>query len=126
MAADDLILAPENLQVLLQGLDGLRPVLGPEAAPGLEKVREQLQQALVAQADARPRDALSSITLAMGQLVQLANLMDPSEAAIMKAVAAQFEHAMHQGNLGDAAESLDQMRERSGATQRDPEEGNEL
>jgi hypothetical protein len=122
MAADDLILAPENLQVLLQGLDGLRPVLGPEAAPGLERVREFLQQALNAQADGRNPDALGAITLAMRELVQLANRMDPSEAAIMQAVAARFEQAMHQGDLGDAAESLDQMRERSGATKRGPEE----
>jgi hypothetical protein len=122
MAADDLILAPENLQVLLQGLDGLRPVLGPEAAPGLERVREFLQQALNAQADGRNPDALGAITLAMRELVQLANRMDPSEATIMQAVAARFEQAMHQGDLGDAAESLDQMRERSGATKRGPEE----
>ena len=122
MAADDLILAPENLQVLLQGLDGLRPVLGPEAAPGLERVRELLQQALNAQADGRNPDALGAITLAMRELVQLANRMDPGEAAIMQAVAARFEQAMHQGDLGDAAESLDQMRERSGATKRCPEE----
>jgi hypothetical protein len=122
MAADDLILAPENLQAILQGLDGLRPVLGPEAAPGLERVRELLQQALNAQADARMPDALSAITLAMRELVQLANRMDPSEAAIMQAVAARFEQAMHQGDLGNAAESLDQMRERSGATKRSPED----
>ena len=122
MASEDLILAPENLQVLLQGLDGLKPVLGAEAAPGLERVRERLQEALAAQADSRTPDALASITLAMRELVELASRMDPAEAAIMQAVAARFEQAMHQGNLGDAAESVDQMRERSGATKRGPEE----
>lgn len=122
MASDDLILAPENLQILLQGLDGLAPVLGPEAAPGLDRVRELLQQALNAQADARTPDALASITLAMRELVELASRMDPGEAAIMQTVAARFEQAMHQGNLGDAAETVDQMRERSGATKRGPEE----
>ena len=122
MASEDLILAPENLQVLLQGLDGLGPVLGPDAAPGLERVRGRLQEALVAQADSRTPDALASITLAMRELVELASRMDPAEASIMQGVAARFEQAMHQGNLGDAAESVDQMRERSGATKRGPEE----
>ena len=122
MSSEQLILAPENLQMLLQGLDGLRPVLGPEAAPGLGRIRAQIEAALAAQADARMPDALAAITLAMRELIQLANHMDPAEAAMMQAVAMQFERAIHQGNIGEAADSVDQMRERSGATRRGPEE----
>lgn len=121
MAHDDLILAPENLQMLLQGLDGLAPVLGPEAGAELGRVRNSIETALAAQADGRDADAIGAITAAMRELVGLAARMDPAEAAMMRAVAGGFEAALSRGDAAGAAESVDTMRVHSGATKPDPE-----
>ena len=121
MAYDDLILAPENLQMLLQGLDGLAPVLGPEAGAELGRVKEAIEAAMSAQAEGRQPDAVIAITIAMRELVGLAARMDPAEAAMMQAVAAGFEAALSRGDAAGAAESVDTMRVHSGATKPDPE-----
>ncbi|MEO2167264.1 MAG: hypothetical protein ABGY42_03930 [bacterium] len=122
MASDDLILAPENLMTLMQGLDGLGPALGPEAAANLGRVREAIETALAAQADGRKPDAYAAITRAMRELVKLATKMDPAEAALMQAVAGQFEMALQQGDKAHAAASVDRMREHSGARKRRPDD----
>jgi hypothetical protein len=122
VASEDLILAPENLMTLLQGLDGLGPALGPEAAENLGRVRESIEAALAAQADGRKPDAFTAITQAMRELVNLATRMDPAEAALMRAVAGQFELALQKGDSDHAAASVDRMREHSGAMKRRPDD----
>jgi hypothetical protein len=115
MAREDLILGPDTLEALVDGLGDLRLALGPRAEPGLDAVRTDLRRALAAR-EAGDRDAsVEGITAAMRRLAGLADLLDPAEAAMMRAVAAQFEVALRRGEAADAARSVDLMRERSGA-----------
>jgi len=115
MAREGLILGPDSLEALVDGLGDLRLALGPRAEAGLEAVRADLRKAIAAR-EAGDRDAsVEGITAAMRRLAGLADLLDPAEAAMMRAVAAQFEVALRRGEAGDAARSVDLMRERSGA-----------
>ena len=115
MAHEDLILAPENLDALLAGLGELGPALGPAAASGLEAVREHLLEAQAARTVGDRDRAVGAITRAMRQLADLARAIDPSESATMRAIAGQFDSALRRGDAGEAAQSVNLMRERSGA-----------
>ncbi|MEI8360127.1 MAG: hypothetical protein WCH13_16785 [Deltaproteobacteria bacterium] len=115
MAREDLILGPESLETLIAGLGDLRTALGSRAAPGLEAVRDDLRRALAARQGGDRDGAIEGITTAMRRLAGLADLLDPAEASMMRAVASQFEGALRRGEAGDAARSVDLMRERSGA-----------
>ena len=115
MSQSDLILAPESLEALLGMMGDLAPVLGPRAAGGLAKVRAHLEQAVAARHLGERQGALRAITHAMRELSELAGLLDPEEAAMMRAIAGQFEAALRRGDPGDAARSVDVMRQRSGA-----------
>jgi len=115
MAHDDLILAPENLDALVAGLGEMALALGPTAAAGLDAVRSNLLEAQAAQAAGERDRAVIAITRAMRQLADLARAIDPNESAMMRAIATQFDAALRRGDAGEAAQSVDQMRERSGA-----------
>jgi hypothetical protein len=115
MSREDLILAPESLEALVSGLGDLGPALGPGAAPGLEAVRMRLREAIAARGDGDRDRAVAAITAAMRELARLADALDPREAAMMRAVAQQFETALRRGDSGQASQSVNLMRERSGA-----------
>ena len=51
----------------------------------------------------------------MDLLAGLAGRMDPAEGAMMRAVADHFRAALARGELGDAKEAAEVMRERSGS-----------
>jgi len=115
MAREDLILAPETLEAILGGLGDLGPALGPEAARGLESVRARLLEAQAARDDGDRDRAVAAITRAMRDIAALAQAIDPAEASMMRAIAGQFDTALRRGDAGEAAKTVDQMRERSGA-----------
>jgi hypothetical protein len=118
MAREDLLLAPESLEALIAGLGDLALAFGPQAAPGLAKVRARLQQALAARKDGDKALAIGEITAAMRLLAQLADGLDAQEAAMMRAIAGQFEAALRRGDAANAADSVDTMRKRSGAVKK--------
>ncbi len=118
MSREELLLAPESLEALIAGLADLGTALGPSAAPGLAAVRARLEAALAArQAGERDR-AVREITAAMRLIAELAATLDPQEAAMMRALAAQFEQSLLRGDAAHAAESVDTMRKRSGAVKK--------
>ncbi len=49
---------------------------------------------------------------------ELADTLDPQEAAMMRAIAGQFEQALRRGDAAHAADSVDAMRKRSGAVKK--------
>src|SRR5690554_5238834 len=102
MAQEDLLLAPESLEALIQGIGDLRLALGPEAADGLAAVRAQLERALAARRDGDRDRAISEILGAMGRLSELAVHLDPEEAKMMRAIAGQFESALRAGRAAEA------------------------
>lgn len=118
MARENLLLAPESLEALIAGLGDLRLALGSQATPGLEAVRARLTAAVAAQKDGDVSRAVGEITAAMRQLATLADQLDPQEAALMRAIAGQFEQALQRGDAAHAAESVDAMRKRSGAVKK--------
>lgn len=115
MAVEDLILGPESLEALIEGLGEIALALGSGAAAGLAAVEADLRTALAARAAGDQSGALTAISAAMSRLAGLADLLDPAEAAMMRAVARQFDQALRRNDPGDAARSLTLMRERSGA-----------
>lgn len=118
MAREDLLLAPESLDALLAGIEGLAPVFGPATAPGLERVRHLLERARVAESGGDRSAALAAITAAMERLAELAGALDPAEAAAMSAMTREFRVALRRGDEARAVESVERMRERSGAVPR--------
>jgi len=118
MAREDLLLAPETLEALVAGLGDLALALGPQAAPGLARVRATLEQALAAQKAGDAARAIGAITGAMHLLAELATTLDPQEAAMMRAIAGQFESSLRRGDSAHAADSVDTMRKHSGAVKK--------
>lgn len=118
MAREDLLLAPESLEALIAGLGDLGPAFGPQAAPGLAQVRSLLEAALGARKAGDTARAIEGITSAMRTLAGLADALDPREAAMMRAIAGQFEGALRRGDAAHAAENVDQMRKHSGAVKK--------
>jgi hypothetical protein len=118
MAREDLLLAPESLEALLAGLGELGHALGPVAAQGLGEVRRHLEAALRARADGRGETAVGEILAAMRCLSELASALDPEEAALMRQVAGRFESAMREGKAAEAADTVDTMRQKSGAVKK--------
>src|SRR5438093_10090204 len=84
---------PEALEVLFSRLGELKVVLGPAAAPGLERMEERLREGLAARGRGDVGTAVTKIGQAMDLLAGLAAHADPAEAAMMRAVAAQFKQA---------------------------------
>lgn len=115
MAHQDLTY-PEALQTLLTRLPELEVVLGPQAKGGLESVQRSLQEAVAARADGDVPRATTCIGKAMDTLSQLANLLDPQEAMMMRMIAAQFSQALGRGDASEARRVSHVMREKSGAT----------
>jgi len=118
VARENLLLAPESLEALIAGLGDLRLAFGPQAEPGLEAVRVRLTAALAAQKEGDVPRAVAEITAAMGLLAELADRLDPQEAAMMRAIAGQFTQALQRGDAAHAADSVDAMRKRSGAVKK--------
>lgn len=118
-----MILAPESLEALLGGLGDVAVALGPAARGGIGTVRTYLEQALAARQAGDRYRAVAAVTGAMRALAGLADALDPREAAVMRAIAGQFEVALRHGDSGGAVQSVDVMRERSGARKKRGDEG---
>jgi hypothetical protein len=107
---------PESLNTLLTRLPELEVVLGPQAKPGLLVVQKFLQEAVAARADGDVPKAGVKIGAAMDTLAQLADVLDPQEAALMRMLSVQFKQALSLGEQSEARRVSDVMRQNSGAT----------
>ena len=106
---------PEALEALFARMGELKLVLGPAAAPGVDGVERHLREGLAARARGDLPAAVAKIARAMDLLAGLAGHADAAEGAMMRAVAERFRQALARGALGDARETADVMRERSGS-----------
>jgi len=106
---------PEALEVLFSRVGELKVVLGPAAASGLDQMEARLREGLAARGRGDVGTAVTKIGQAMDLLAGLAAHADPAEAAMMRAVAAQFKQAIARGAIGEAREQADVMRGRSGS-----------
>ncbi len=85
------------------------------AAPRLGAVRDGLTRAVALRARGDVPAATQAIAAAMQTLADLADALDPAEAGIMRAVAAQFGAATARGATAEMERTSELMRERSGA-----------
>ena len=106
---------PEALEALFSRMGELKIVLGPAAAPDVDRVEQALRDGLAARERGDVGGAVERIGQAMDLLAGLATHADPAEGAMMRAVAAQFKQALARGALGDARETAEVMRARSGS-----------
>jgi hypothetical protein len=106
---------PEALEVLFTRLGELKLVLGPGAAGGVDEVGRYLREGLAARERGDTPGAVTRIAQAMDLLAGLATQADPAEGAMMRAMAEHFRRALDRGALGDARETAEAMRQRSGS-----------
>jgi hypothetical protein len=106
---------PEAFDVLASRMDELKIVLGPAAAPGVDQVAAHLRAGLAARDRGDLEAAMGRIGQAIDLLAGLASHADPAEAAMMRAVAEQFKQALARGSIGDAKQTAEEMRRRSGS-----------
>jgi hypothetical protein len=106
---------PEALETFFARVGELRVVLGAEAAPGLARVEALIREALAAR-DRGDRDAaIARIGEALAAFAMLAGEAVPTEAAMLRGAAERFRRALGAGALGDAQQTAEIMRERSGS-----------
>ena len=110
-----LIEFPEALGALLSRLDELKVVLGPGAAAGVDEVGRHLREGLAARDRGDTPGAVTRIGQAMDLLAGLATQADPAEGAMMRAMAEHFRRALGRGAVGEARETAEGMRQRSGS-----------
>jgi len=109
---------PEALEALVARLGDLESAFGPSVRPVLDAVRDGLVAAMAARDRGDIPAAIRSIGTAMDRLAAYADRMDPSDAAMMRAVAHSFRAALLRGDNAGAKESAAVMFARSGATER--------
>ena len=110
-----LITFPEALEALFSRMGELKVVLGPAAASGLDQMEARLREGLAARGRGDVGTAVTKIGQAMDLLAGLAGHADAAEGAMMCAIAERFRQALARGALGEAKETAEVMRARSGS-----------
>jgi hypothetical protein len=106
---------PEALEVFFSRMDEMKVVLGPRAAPEVDRLGSLVQQALAARERGDAAAAVARIGEAMRGLAALATHALPAEAPALRGMVERFQQAMHRGAVGEAREAADVMRARSGS-----------
>jgi hypothetical protein len=106
---------PEALDVFFGRIGEMKLVLGPAAAPDVDRAAELLREALAARERGDGPTAVARIGQAMDQLAALADRALPQEAPALRAMAQVFRQAMGRGAVSEAKGAADVMRERSGS-----------
>lgn len=106
------------LESVLLRIDELPAVLGSFATPTIGLVRGALLEALAARDRGDQPAAVAAIGRAMDALSALADRLDPTEAAMMRAVAHSFRVALSRGDYARAKETAAVMMKKSGAVER--------
>jgi hypothetical protein len=109
---------PVALERVVAQLRELEVVLGTDVAPVLDAVRTTLLSAMAARDRGDVPGAIVEIGQAMDRLAALADRLDPAEAVLMRALAANFRAALLRGDTGHAQRSASVMFEKSGALEK--------
>jgi hypothetical protein len=81
----------------------------------VDEVERLLREGLAARERGDTPATVQRIGQAMDRLAALASGADPAEGVLMRAVAERFRQALLRGALGEAKETAEVMRERSGS-----------
>lgn len=109
---------PTAIEQVIEGLAELENVLGESARGALPVVRAKLTEAMSARDRGDPVATMRAIGEAMERLAGLADRVDPQEAALMRTIAGNFQHALLRGDLSQAKQGLGVMFDRSGAREK--------
>jgi|JRYF01.1.fsa_nt_gb hypothetical protein len=109
---------PQAIGAVVDRLQELEVVIGPQAAPVVAAVRATLVGAMAARDRGDTATALDDIGRAMDRLAALASELDPQEAEMMRLLAASFRRALLRGDTGRAKQDAAAMFARSGAVER--------
>jgi hypothetical protein len=104
---------------LAQNLGELEVVIGQRARPAVAQVRAGLNDAIACRERGDLPGALAAIRLAMERLAALGADLDPTEGAMMRAIAERFTEAMKKDLKGDAKSIVNVMRQKAGDTKDD-------
>lgn len=118
MESDDRPAVPFRIEHVLDGLEDLAGALGVGARPALSAVRTLLLDAMAARDRGDVEASFEAIRRAMDRLADLAGVLDPREAMLMRAVSEQFRRALLRRDVPEAMKGLDVMLERSGSVRR--------
>ena len=114
---------PIALEEIVGGLSELAALFGDAAPTVLAAIQVHLTQAMAARDRGDPVATMQAIGAAMEKLASVADGLDPREAAVMRAVAEQFQGALLRGDMPEAKQDLEVMFERSGARVRKKPDG---
>lgn len=108
------------LERLVQGIDELKTVLGPPAAPVVERVKMSLIRAMAARDRGDRGATLHEIALAMGELANLGERFAGAEGAMMRAVASGFISGMARSDREEVERHMGIIESRTGKPKKDP------
>jgi hypothetical protein len=102
------------LETFLTRLDELPRVIGPEATPVIEKVKQGILEGLAA----RDRGDLVAVTVAiagaMEEIARLGESLDGPEGQLMQGLAAQFISGMARNDVTTMEQNLERIQNRAG------------
>ena len=110
------------LERLAHGIDELKTVLGAGTAPRVERVKQQLIEAMAARDRGDRTATLAAIAEAMAELAKLGEGLDAAEGAMMRAVAAAFVGGMARDDRDAVERNLSLIQARAG-TPKPPQKG---
>lgn len=109
---------PQAIAAVVDRLQELEIVIGPQAAPVVAAVRATLIGAMAARDRGDASTALVDIGNAMDRLAALADELDPQDAELMRLLAVSFRNALLRGDTSRAKQDAAVMFARSGAVER--------
>lgn len=87
MAVDERLWALERF---VGGIDELKTVLGPQAAPGVDRAKSELMAAMSARDRGARHEAVLALARGMSELAVLGDTLGPAEGGMMRAVTAEL------------------------------------
>jgi len=106
--------ALDSFLKLADSLGELEVVIGPAARPAVAEVRDGLRRAIAMRDQGDLPAAIVAIRAAMERLARLGAELDPSEGAMMRAIADRFTAALAFGDKGIAKGAVTVMRSKAG------------
>jgi hypothetical protein len=101
------------------GIDELKTVLGPDAAPVVDKVKHELIAAMAAR-DRGERDAaVAALARGMAALAGLGDALGGAEGAMMRAVTAAFIQGLARDDREQVERSLAVIQANAGTPKKD-------
>ena len=111
MASDERLWALERF---VGGIDELKTVLGADAAPVVDKAKQQLINAMAARDRGDRAATLLALATAMAELATLGDRLGGAEGAMMRAVTAAFIQGLARDDRDEVERNLGVIQSQAG------------